>query len=162
MLRLFAAASLGASGGVPRGQRLEQVKRLVLAARDGGSARSAVSRRNAGAPGRVDRHGDGAVCCGEPQAAVFRAPCGMRHYGRVRTCGEDVRDALVRQWQAIATALPAVDLDVPSRVGGWRNREVVAHLCLQLVVLRRFVATASMQHAMAEQLYLDYTTGNEE
>jgi len=66
----------------------------------------------------------------------------------VTACGEDVRDALVRQWQAIAAALPAVDLDVPSRVDGWRNREVVAHLCLQLVVLRRFVATASMQHAM--------------
>ncbi len=79
---------------------------------------------------------------------LFRAPCGMRHYGRVSTCGEDVRDALVRQWQAIATALPAVDLDVPSRVDGWRNREVVAHLCLQLVVLRRFIATVLMQHAM--------------
>jgi Mycothiol maleylpyruvate isomerase N-terminal domain len=86
--------------------------------------------------------------CGEPEAAVFRARWGMRHYGRVTACGEDVRDALVRQWQAIAAALPAVDLDVPSRVDGWRNREVVAHLCLQLVVLRRFVATASMQHAM--------------
>ena len=96
----------------------------------------------------MDRHGDGAVFPRRARSSGVRAPWGMRHYGRVTACGEDVRDALVRQWQAIAAALPAVDLDVPSRVDGWRNREVVAHLCLQLVVLRRFVATASMQHAM--------------
>jgi Mycothiol maleylpyruvate isomerase N-terminal domain len=62
--------------------------------------------------------------------------------------GEDVRDALVRQWLAIADAVPGVDLDAASRVGGWRNREVIAHLCLQPVLLHRFVATASTQTAV--------------
>ena len=44
--------------------------------------------------------------------------------------GEEVRDALVRQWQAITAAAATIDLEIPSRVTGWRNREVVAHLCL--------------------------------
>lgn len=73
-------------------------------------------------------------------------PHGTRHHGFVPARGEEVRDALERQWQAIAAAVPAVDLEAPSRVEGWRNREVVAHLCLQLVLLRRFLATASAQH----------------
>jgi hypothetical protein len=64
--------------------------------------------------------------------------------------GDDVRDALVRQWEAIAAAVPAVDLEIPSRVAGWRNREVVAHLCLQPALLRRFVATASVQPAVVD------------
>ena len=54
----------------------------------------------------------------------------------------------MRQWQAIADAVPGVNLDAASRVGGWRNREVIAHLCLQPVLLRRFAATASTQTAV--------------
>lgn len=55
----------------------------------------------------------------------------------------DVRDSLVRQWRAIAREAPSRDLDAPSRVAGWRNREVLAHLSLQPVLLVRFLATAS-------------------
>jgi len=62
--------------------------------------------------------------------------------------GEEVRDALVRQWQAIAAAVATIDLETPSRVAGWRNREVVAHLCLQPALLRKFIATAPTQHAV--------------
>ena len=54
----------------------------------------------------------------------------------------------MRQWEAIAAAVATIDLETPSRVAGWRNREVVAHLCLQPTLLRRFVATASTQHAV--------------
>ena len=53
------------------------------------------------------------------------------------------RDALVRQWHAIAAAIPHLDLDAPSRIDGWRNREVVAHLALQPRLLRRFIMTSS-------------------
>ena len=73
---------------------------------------------------------------------------GVRHDGGVARCGEEVRDALLRQWEAIAAAVTAVDLEIPSRVRGWRNREVVAHLCLQPVLLRRFAATASRRDAV--------------
>ena len=62
--------------------------------------------------------------------------------------GEEVRDALVRQWQAITAAVATIDLETPSRVAGWRNREVVAHLCLQPTLLRKFIATAPAQHAV--------------
>lgn len=75
-------------------------------------------------------------------------PAGVRHDGGVARRGEDVRDALVRQWQAIAAAVATIDLETPSRVAGWRNREVVAHLCLQPALLRRFIATASTWHAV--------------
>ena len=54
----------------------------------------------------------------------------------------------MRQWQAIAAAVTTIDLETPSRVAGWRNREVVAHLCLQPALLRKFLATASTQHAV--------------
>jgi hypothetical protein len=70
------------------------------------------------------------------------------HDGFVATGGDEVRDALVRQWHAIAAAVPHVDLEAPSRVGGWRNREVVAHLSVQPVLLLRFLATASHQPPM--------------
>ena len=33
-------------------------------------------------------------------------------------------------------------------MAGWRNREVVAHLCLQPTLLRKFIATAPTQHAV--------------
>jgi len=74
---------------------------------------------------------------------------GVRHDGGMGRCGEDVRGALVRQWEAIAAAVATVDLEIPSRVTGWRNREVVAHLCLQPALLRRFVAAASRRDAVA-------------
>ena len=56
-----------------------------------------------------------------------------------------VRGALIRQWRAIAHAVPGRDLDRPSRVEGWRNREVVAHLTMQPVLLVRFLATAGSE-----------------
>jgi hypothetical protein len=62
--------------------------------------------------------------------------------------GEEVRDALVRQWQAITAAVATIDLETPSRVARWRNREVAAHLCLQPALLRKFIATAPTQHAV--------------
>jgi Mycothiol maleylpyruvate isomerase N-terminal domain len=65
-------------------------------------------------------------------------------------CGDEVRDALVRQWEAIAAAVATVDLEIASRVRGWRNREVVAHLCLQPALLRRFAAAASMRDAVVD------------
>ncbi len=49
----------------------------------------------------------------------------------------------MRQWQTIASAVPTIDLDAPSRIRGWRNREVVAHLTLQPILLRRILRTAS-------------------
>jgi hypothetical protein len=59
--------------------------------------------------------------------------------------GDLVRSALVSQWRAIAAAAPQVDLDLPSRVDGWRNREVLAHLYVQPILLSRFLLTASGQ-----------------
>jgi hypothetical protein len=56
---------------------------------------------------------------------------------------EQVRSALVLQWQTIAAAVPNVDLDRPSRIDGWRNREVLAHLYVQPILLGRFLQTAS-------------------
>jgi hypothetical protein len=56
-----------------------------------------------------------------------------------------VRRALLCQWQLIEAHLPSLDLESPSRVEGWRNREVVAHLTMQPLLLARFLATASTQ-----------------
>jgi len=61
--------------------------------------------------------------------------------------GERVRDALARQWREIARAIPSRDLDAASRIEGWRNREVVAHLAMQPVLLVRFLATAGSEPA---------------
>ena len=63
-------------------------------------------------------------------------------------CGWGNGKFTARQWQAIAAAVATIDLETPSRVAGWRNREVVAHLCLQPALLRRFIATAPTQHAV--------------
>jgi hypothetical protein len=57
--------------------------------------------------------------------------------------GEEVRSALIRQWQTVASAIPRLDLERPSRVAGWRNREVLAHLYVQPVLVSRFLATVS-------------------
>jgi len=59
--------------------------------------------------------------------------------------GGQIRDALVRQWEGIAEIVPEIDLDRPSRLGGWRKREVLAHLYVQPFMLSRFLKTASHQ-----------------
>jgi len=56
---------------------------------------------------------------------------------------DDVRTALIRQWDRIAEAVPRLDLAAPSRVAGWRNREVLAHLYAQPSLLLRFLESAS-------------------
>jgi hypothetical protein len=58
---------------------------------------------------------------------------------------ERVRDALAPQWRNIARAIPSRDLDTASRIDGWRNREVVAHLAMQPVLLVRFLTTAGSE-----------------
>jgi hypothetical protein len=63
----------------------------------------------------------------------------------VRSHTDEIRDALIRQFAAIDRAVPTIDLDRPSRVDGWRNREVVAHLSLQPVLLARFISKRSSQ-----------------
>src|ERR1700704_3917597 len=59
--------------------------------------------------------------------------------------GQGVRDALVRQWRVIAREAPSRDLEAESRVAGWRNREVLAHLTMQPALLARFLGTAADQ-----------------
>jgi hypothetical protein len=59
--------------------------------------------------------------------------------------GERVRDALARQWREIARAIPSRDLETASRVDGWRNREVVAHLAMHPALLVRFLATSGSE-----------------
>lgn len=59
------------------------------------------------------------------------------------TVEDDVRSALVRQWELIAVALPRIDIAAPSRIGGWRNGEVLAHLYVQPHLVSRFLRTAS-------------------
>ena len=56
---------------------------------------------------------------------------------------DDVRTALIRQWDRIAGAVPRIDLTAPSRVAGWRNREVLAHLYAQPSLLLRFLESES-------------------
>jgi len=56
-----------------------------------------------------------------------------------------VRAALLRQWDLIAAHVPTLDLERPSRVAGWRNRDVLAHLTSQPHLLVRFLATASSE-----------------
>jgi hypothetical protein len=59
--------------------------------------------------------------------------------------GERVRDAMARQWRELARAIPSRELDTASRVDGWSNREVVAHLAMQPVLLVRFLDTAGSE-----------------
>jgi Mycothiol maleylpyruvate isomerase N-terminal domain len=56
---------------------------------------------------------------------------------------EDVRAALLRQWDLIADAVPRIDLSASSRILGWRNREVLAHLYAQPSLLVRFLESVS-------------------
>jgi hypothetical protein len=55
----------------------------------------------------------------------------------------DVRSALVRQWELIADAIEAIDLSAASRVAGWTNREVLAHLYVQPHLVARFLRSES-------------------
>jgi hypothetical protein len=52
---------------------------------------------------------------------------------------EDCRSALIRQWELIAGAVPAIELSLPSRISGWTNKEVLAHLYVQPRLLARFL-----------------------
>jgi len=79
---------------------------------------------------------------GKPVAAMAGA---VGHHWLMPIDGELARSALVTQWRAIAIAVPDLDLDRPSRVEGWRNREVLAHLYVQPILLGRFLLTASGQ-----------------
>jgi len=60
----------------------------------------------------------------------------------MRTHDDDVATALVRQWELIADVIPEVDLRKPSRVEGWRNAEVLAHLYVQPHLVMRFLISA--------------------
>ena len=55
----------------------------------------------------------------------------------------DIRSALIRQWELIAEAYPAIDVVAPSRVDGWDNGEVLAHLYVQPHLVAKFLRTAS-------------------
>jgi hypothetical protein len=55
---------------------------------------------------------------------------------------EDVAAALVRQWELIAEAIPKFDLTRSSRIEGWRNAEVLAHLYVQPHLVVRFLLSA--------------------
>src|SRR5512135_1300505 len=54
----------------------------------------------------------------------------------------DLPDVLRRQWERIAAAATRLDFSAPSRVTGWRNAEVMAHLAAQPVLLRRILRDA--------------------
>jgi hypothetical protein len=54
-----------------------------------------------------------------------------------------VRSALVRQWRLIEASVGRLDLEAPSCIAGWRNREVVAHLAVQPSLLVRFLKSPS-------------------
>ena len=73
-----------------------------------------------------------------------RKEIGWQHLGvGTEPVGADqIRDALIRQWRTIARETPLRDLEAESRVAGWRNREVVAHLTMQPALLARFLGTA--------------------
>jgi hypothetical protein len=56
-----------------------------------------------------------------------------------------VVDALLAQWRLIEQELPTIGLDRPCRLRSWTNRELLAHLALQPVLLKRFLRTASSE-----------------
>jgi hypothetical protein len=59
---------------------------------------------------------------------------------RVMRPGEAVREALLRQWDLVAAAAQIAPPEAPTRVRGWTNREVLAHLALQPPLLIKFLA----------------------
>ena len=76
-------------------------------------------------------------------SALITIPAVNGQYGNVLANDDDVRSALVRQWDAIANAIPQIELSAPSRINGWRNREVLAHLYVQPFLLARFLQSGS-------------------
>jgi uncharacterized protein (TIGR03083 family) len=55
----------------------------------------------------------------------------------------DVRAALIRQWELIADVVDEIDLSASSRCTGWTNREVLAHLYVQPLLVAKFLRTKS-------------------
>lgn len=62
-------------------------------------------------------------------------------YRYMSTRGQDIRSEIVRQWELIAKAIPRIELAKPSRIDGWSNREVLAHLYVQPRLVIRFLNT---------------------
>jgi hypothetical protein len=58
------------------------------------------------------------------------------------TGDQDVAAALVRQWELIADVIPEIVLTRSSRIEGWRNAEVLAHLYVQPHLVVRFLLSA--------------------
>jgi hypothetical protein len=63
--------------------------------------------------------------------------------GGTMSTGEEARTALVKQWALLAAAVPGLDLDARTRLDGWTNRELLAHLAVQPLLLLRFLHGAS-------------------
>jgi uncharacterized protein (TIGR03083 family) len=61
--------------------------------------------------------------------------------------GSDVRLALVRQWDLLADAIDLIDLSAASRCSGWTNKEVLAHLYVQPLLVAKFLRTESAEEA---------------
>ncbi len=61
---------------------------------------------------------------------------------RVTPGDGDVRSALIRQWQRIADVATELDPAAPSRIEGWTNKEVLAHLYVQPHLVLRFLRSA--------------------
>jgi hypothetical protein len=59
------------------------------------------------------------------------------------TTEDDCRSALVHQWELIAGAVSRIELSAPSRIPGWTNKEVLAHLYIQPHLVARFVRSCS-------------------
>ncbi len=71
-----------------------------------------------------------------------------RQNRRVPIDEADVRLALIRQWELIAGAVPTIDVTRPSRIEGWSNGEVLAHLYVQPHLVGRFLRTASNEEPL--------------
>lgn len=65
----------------------------------------------------------------------------------------------MRQWQRIGSSVPGRDLDRWSRIPGWRNREVLAHLYVQPLLLGRFLRTATTSPPLDLTANLSGTAG---
>jgi uncharacterized protein (TIGR03083 family) len=61
---------------------------------------------------------------------------------------EDVRTALLRQWELIADIVADIELATESRCSGWTNREVLAHLYVQPHLVARFLRSESNEGAL--------------
>lgn len=56
----------------------------------------------------------------------------------------DVRTALIRQWGLIADVVDEINQSTASRCAGWTNREVLAHLYVQPLLVARFLRSESI------------------